>query len=332
MWKKGCNPGSAGDRGQDAAMHTARRHQVTAYAPHQTEQIAAYYHEHGYACVRGVFAPAEVAQVRAEAERIRARAAAHVRSFRAGNFTTVVDQGVVRAALWPALVSPVCDAIRTDARLLAILKPLIGDTLRSLTSQFHWKPPGSKVGVNFHTDRANRTPLAEYRDVSSSFVQTGLAVDPMVAENGPLLVVPGSHRRERVLIEERGNYGAGDAGRGIIAQAGYCEEDLLPLLAAPGDVVLWHPDTIHGSDLNRHATLDRCLFINGFIDARATYRGYWAWIHGKAVPAPGPWCPVPLREELPDVMAATAPAQRNVDFWSGDAVGALLATPPSAAD
>lgn len=316
-------------------MRTATRHQVIAYAPTQGTEIAAYYREHGYAVVRGVIPRAEIAEIHAEAERIRARALAHGSSFQAGNFCTVVDRGTVRAALWPALISPRCDAVRTDPRIHAIVRPLIGDTLRSLTSQFHWKPPGSVIGVNFHTDRANRTPLTEYREVGGSFVQTGLAIDPMVADNGPLLVVPGSHRRERVLIEGQGNYGHGNAGRGILAQAGYDDADLLPLLAEPGDLVLWHPDTIHGSDQNRHPTLDRCLFINGYIDARATYRGYWACINGQPVPAPGPWCPAPLRDSWEEALAKTAAPLRGNDFWSSVAAGStggLLAVAPSAAD
>lgn len=307
-------------------------HRVSAFAPDQGEAIRAYYLQHGYAVVRGVFPRAEIAAVQAEAERIRARALAYGASFNIGNFCTVVDRGALRAALWPALVSPAIDAVRTDPRLLALVRPIIGDTLRSLTSQFHWKPPGSALGVNFHTDRANRTPHAEYRDVGESFVQTGLAIDPMVSENGPLLVVPGSHRRTRVLIEDEGNYGNGDAKRGILARAGYAESDLLPLLAEPGDVVLWHPDTIHGSDLNRHPTLDRCLFINGYIDARATHRGYWAWIRGQGVPAPDPWCPVPLREDIATIMERTAPARRGDDFWSGRGAASLLAQAPPASD
>lgn len=313
-------------------MNPVSRRQSRDFTLNDLPLAAAYFQEHGYAVIRRVFAPDEVARLHAESERIRAQAAAYQRSFRSGNFITVVDNGIVRAALWPALISPICDAIRTDARMLAIVRPLIGSTLRSLTSQFHWKPPGSPVGVNFHTDRANRTPAPEYRDIDTSFVQTGLAVDPMVAENGPLLVVPGSHRRAQVLMDASGNYGTGDAGREIVTQGGYREEDLLPLLAAPGDVVLWHPDTIHGSDLNRHATLDRCLFINGFITARATHRGYWAWINGTPVPAPDPWCPTPLRDSIAETIAATAVDRRTADFWAGDTTGALLAQAPSASD
>ncbi len=315
-----------------SAMSIATASSVRRLAPHQVAGIAEQYREHGYAVVRGVLPAGDVAAIRAESERVRAQARAHGQSFRAGNFATVVDGGVVRAALWPALISAPCDAVRTDPRLLALVTPLIGDTLRSLTSQFHWKPPGSRVGVNFHTDRANRLPLAEYRDLGDSFVQTGLAIDPMVADNGPLLVVPGSHRRSRVLAEDQGNYGHGDAGRGILAQAGYGQDDLVPLLADPGDVVLWHPDTIHGSDLNRHATLDRCLFINGYIAARATARGYWACIGGRPVPAPDPWCPTLLRDSWEDAFAATAPARRGDDFWSLGATGGRVAVAPVASD
>ena len=54
---------------------------------------------------------------------------------------------------------------------------------------------------------------------------------------------------------------------------------------SPGDIAIWHVDTIHGSEMNQ-SQKDRCLYINGYVDARNCMRGHWAFIDGQGVPLP----------------------------------------------
>jgi len=123
---------------------------------------------------------------------------------------------------------------------------------------------------------------------AAGYIQTGLAVDPMTEENGCLLVVPGSHI-DPVPFDRKvkqTNFGSGAVSTDILSTVGYSENDLLPLRADPGDIALWHVDTIHGSDENHSDVFDRCLFINGYVDARNCMRGQWAFINGKSIPLP----------------------------------------------
>jgi len=277
-----------------------------AFTMDQLDLVAEHYRERGYAIVRGVFAADEIAVAHAATDRIKARAQAIGRPWRQGNAHTVVGDDpaigtTVRAAMWVSHLAPELEALRIDPRMLAICAPLIGTTLRQMTNQLHWKPPGSQVAINFHTDRVNRKPDGAFRHLGRSFVQSAIAIDPMTVDNGALLVIPGSHRAIEELIDTGGNYGSGDASRAILERRGYGEADLVAVHAAPGDVALWHPDTIHGSDVNRSQAMDRCIYINGYIDARATSRGQFAFIGGRPVPIPPLEVPVLLRHELDGV-------------------------------
>ena len=100
----------------------------------------------------------------------------------------------------------------------------------------------------------------------------------------------------------KGNFVAGDISRNYLTGEGFSEEDLLPIYGEPGDVVLWHVDTIHGSEMNQ-SSQDRCLYINGYVDARNCMRGHWAFINSQGVPLPPVDVPVLVhRDDIFDHM------------------------------
>ena len=55
----------------------------------------------------------------------------------------------------------------------------------------------------------------------------------------------------------------------------------------PGDVALWHLQTVHGSGPNRSAG-DRRLYINGYVAAENADRGAWTFRNGKPCPLGDP--------------------------------------------
>ncbi len=264
--------------------------------------IAECFHRDGWAVVRGVFTPTEIAAIHAATDRLRDWALAFGGNYRQGNLVTWIDQNdrdqLLRGMQWPAHREPVMESVRTDPRMLAIVAGIAGLDLRQIINQIHWKPPGLPFSVQWHTDRKNRTPAEAFRALESSYVQTAIAVDPMVADNGPLLVVQGSHRRPGCL-DDRGHNNFDRAGldRASIHALGFTDADIIAVACDPGDVILWHVDTIHGSDLNRHHQLDRCIYINGYVAARSTMRGHWAFIAGQPVPLPAIDVPVLIHRE-----------------------------------
>jgi len=264
----------------------------TTFTLDQAADAAACFHAHGYAVFKGVFTAGEIAAAKAATDRVKQRGYDVGRSFRHGNLVYWLrDEPNVGTNVigmqWPSYLEPCLEAMRRDPRLLQILRPLIGDNARQIINQLHWKTPGSTFSVNFHRDRENRRPPEAFRELAASYIQTGTCIDPMTEENGALLVIPDSHHNPTPFQRDTpANFGSGDVSDAILRTVGYSADDLRPIYAAPGDLVLWHVDTIHGSGPNHSASMDRCLYINGYVDARHCLRGHWAFIRGQSIPLP----------------------------------------------
>lgn len=245
------------------------------------------YRQHGYAIVRGVFSRGEVAEIARAFDRIWAEGLRHPKSYRHGNvFYRVAEDPaigrILRFMQWPAYFDPVLDAVRKDARLLALLAPLIGCDLKQIINQLHWKPPGAAGGeFGYHQDIRFRRPREAYRSPGENYVQTGLAIDAHDPDNGAMVMYPGSHRLGELAL---------DGGRVMhralddadLVRAGLDPQDARVLEMQPGDVALWHLMTVHGSGPNRSRT-DRRLYINGYVRGTACDRGEWTFREGRPV-------------------------------------------------
>jgi len=268
-----------------------RKTSLSTFTLNEPEAIAECFHEHGYAVVKNVFNADDVAALKCAADRAKQRGLKIGRSFRHGNQGYWINDDSrigtnVIGMQWPSYDEAVLELHRRDPRMLTILEPMIGRNIRQIVNQLHWKTPGSTFAVSFHRDRINRRPAEAYRSLATSYVQTATVIDPMTAENGALLLVPGSHlRKPRSEHPGIGNFVSGNVSREYLVDEGFCDADLLPIHADPGDVALWHVDTIHGSEMNQ-SNQDRCLYINGYVDARNCMRGHWAFIEGQGIPLP----------------------------------------------
>ena len=225
----------------------------------------------GYAVLRGVFTPDEVTVMAAAFDRIRARALAGGRSWRDRNIYFCVDQDsetgpVLRYTQWTAWLEPDLERVRRDPRLLEILAPLIGRDLKQIINQLHWKPPGARAEFGFHQDSRSRRPRAAFRDLASSYVQTGIAVDPQREENGALVVCPGSHRLGELPFDPARPSMHEALDTADLARLGVDPEHTVTLELDPGDVAIWHVHTLHGSGPNTSA-IDRRFYINGYVTA-----------------------------------------------------------------
>lgn len=254
------------------------------WAVEGTADLVSTYREQGYAVVRGLFTPAEIAAIGEAVDEAEAAAAAHGRSFRHGNLHYRLVDGKVRMAQWPSWAHPALDAVRLDTRFARLLGPLIGSDLKQIINQLHWKPPGGGTGGDFawHQDSRFRKPAEAFRDLGTSYVQTGLAIDPHEPRSGGLRFVPGSHRRGPVAMgmdDVMGNAMSDDALRA----AGFDPASVVDVKLAPGDVALWNPYLVHASGANG-STHQRRFYINGYVRAEACDRGEWAFRRGRPVP------------------------------------------------
>jgi ectoine hydroxylase-related dioxygenase (phytanoyl-CoA dioxygenase family) len=265
----------------------------------------AQYERDGYAVVRAVFTPAEVAAMKARFDAWRtSMLEKHHATFVCGNHRVWLTEGgaggagatkrVLRGIQWPSYTDPTLDAFRTDARLFAIASALIGADIKQIINQCHWKQPGSTTSWRLHQDVRARKPDAAYRELWSSFINTGIALERFDEETGAFAVLPGSHaaRRDLGLEAIAEAMGLDDGGRTptreeeveLLRRAGQQHAQLRTLALAPGDVGVWHPFAIHGGGVNTSADCHRSFYINGYVTAQNCDRGHVAWLGG--VPQP----------------------------------------------
>jgi ectoine hydroxylase-related dioxygenase (phytanoyl-CoA dioxygenase family) len=193
----------------------------------------------------------------------------------------------VLQAHWYAWVSPLFERMRRDPRVLAVMEPLLGRDIKQVAQQLHWKPPGtaSRNGYRFHQDMRFRERKDVFRDLTGSYINTGLAIDRATVENGCLQVFPGSHKL--------GYLGLSDDGSGTIMKGLTQDEELraagldparrVHLEMEPGDMALWGLLMVHGSSQNDSAN-DRAFAIQSYVRADTSERGEWAFRDGVSTP------------------------------------------------
>jgi ectoine hydroxylase-related dioxygenase (phytanoyl-CoA dioxygenase family) len=251
------------------------------------------FREQGYAVVKGVFSGEEVAGLRDAFDRIRAQGERFGASFRHGNVLFAFGRDpalgpVLRMAQWPAYFDAALDAMRVDLRLFEIVRPLLGDDVKQIINQLHWKPPGAaQAEFGYHQDIRFRRPREAYRNPERSYVQTGIAVDPHFDGNGAMTLLPGSHRAGEIAFPAGGRVMDTAKSDDALVQAGLDPARGVDLALDPGDVALWGLFMVHGSGPNRSG-VDRRFYLNGYVRAEDCDRGEWAWRGGRPCPLGAP--------------------------------------------
>lgn len=252
-------------------------------------RLCADYARDGYAVVRGLFSAPEVAGIAAAFDRVQARGLARGRSWRHGNVLYRLGDDpnlgrILRMVQWPSWEEAELDAARLDARFAAVLAPLLGGDLKQIINQMHWKPPGAvRVEFAYHQDSRFRRPASAFRNLATSYIQTGLAIDPHTKQSGAMRVIPGSHLKGDLALGGDGPILQQSMQDEALKAAGLDPADVVDLELAPGDLALWSPYLVHGSGANI-SRQDRRLYINGYVRAADCDRGEWAFRDGVAVP------------------------------------------------
>jgi ectoine hydroxylase-related dioxygenase (phytanoyl-CoA dioxygenase family) len=251
------------------------------------EQVDEFY-ERGFVLVPGVFASAEIEEMRAAFERLRKMASRLGESGMHRGSQFVLEHGAegcghpsmrIHRIVWCGAAEPLLSRYGMDRRLLAMASQILGSSeMNQLINQVHFKEPGDGVEFPWHQDSTHRRFGQEsWRDMNGrgSYVQTVTAIDAMTEDNGPLHLIPGSCRLGHVAADAEGRLpSALDAGSAVVATM---EE---------GSVLLFGPYTFHSSPPNRSAR-PRRIFINGFAYPGANSRTYPGEGAGRLVRVPG---------------------------------------------
>ena len=153
------------------------------------EEIARYQRD-GFIVVEDVLSPAEISDLR----RVTDALVENARTVTA--HTSVYDLEPshtpaaprVRRIKKPHLVDPVFDRTMRHPRIVAILRDLLGPAVRWDESKLNMKSPGYGAAVEWHQD------WAFYPQTNDDLCAVGVMMDDCAVENGPLLIIPGSHK------------------------------------------------------------------------------------------------------------------------------------------
>ncbi len=222
----------------------------------------------GYALLRGAFGPDEVAAV-LRALTTALSAGADGPAIRGLEGAVYASRNVL--ALWP-------DAgdVWRRAPLGELLHAVLGPACGLVRALFFDKPPGQSWALPWHKDltiavRDNRLPSAQFgkpttkagiphvevpRSVLEGMLTARIHLDEITDENGPLKVLPGSHRTGKELV---------------------LDGEPRTVLSAAGDVLLMRPLLAHASGRSHPTTARHRRILHLELAASPALPDGYAW-------------------------------------------------------
>ena len=138
---------------------------------------------------------------------------------------------------------PVFWDLNLNSQLADAAVDVLGPDVTYRDSMINVKPPGERGAVSWHQD------FAFYPHTNTGTIQVLTALYDIPPEQGPLCVIPGTHKAG--LFE---HYDDHDAWTGEIRAEDFDtldKDSMVELECNAGDAILLHPLTVHGSEPNR---------------------------------------------------------------------------------
>lgn len=218
------------------------------------------YNRVGAIVVPDVLTAAEVAELRAVTEGFVARSAAlttHDAVYDLEDSHTPA-QPRVRRIKAPHLHHPAYERLMRNPAIIACLQSLWGPDIRFDTSKLNMKSAGFGAAVEWHQD------WAFYPHTNDDLAAVGVMMDDMELSNGPLLIVPGSHRGPVFDHHFEGRFcGAMDPTK---RELDY--DAAVPLTGKAGSISIHHVRAAHASAPNT-SNRERRFFLMQFRAADA---------------------------------------------------------------
>jgi phytanoyl-CoA hydroxylase len=159
----------------------------------------------------------------------------------------------VRRIKSPFLHSDFFKAFTADPIVMDLLEPLMPSGIRLHNAKINMKSAGVGEAIEWHQD------WGFYPHTNDDVLAVGIYLDDCTEENGPMLVVPGSHKGPTYNHHANGYFcGAIDPDelRDEIPKA-------VPLTGPAGTLTIHHARLLHGSAFNR-SSKPRRFFIQSY--------------------------------------------------------------------
>lgn len=154
------------------------------------------------------------------------------------------EGGTVRLSLWNHPTDTLYGAIARSRSMVGIIEQLLGDEAYHYHSKMVMKDARIGGAWAWHQDYGYWYQNGVLRaDLCSAFI----AIDPCTRENGCLQVIRGSHHLGRLDHQVTGAQAGIDPER---LEAIEARLETVHVVMNPGDLLLFHPNTLHRSDQN----------------------------------------------------------------------------------
>ncbi len=203
-----------------------------------TDRSTDFYEENGYVVVQDVLSVHELETVRRITDEFEGRARLATESddvFDIGEGHTP-ENPRLRRIKSPHKQHPVYRDLLAHPRILEVITRLITPNIRLYGTKLNTKPAGHGEAVEWHQD------WAYYPHTNDDVLNVGIMLDEVDDRNGPLLVVPGSHRGPVFDHHREGHFcGAIDPANGIELSRAEA------LTGKAGSISVHHARAIHAS-------------------------------------------------------------------------------------
>jgi phytanoyl-CoA hydroxylase len=219
------------------------------------------YEQAGAIVVDGVLSQDELAELRSEIARLvelSRGVTSHDDLFDLED-THSPTQPRLRRIKLPHLHSTAFARIVDHPGIVAVLRALLGPNVRFDLAKLNMKSAAFGAAVEWHQD------WAFYPHTNDDLAAVGVMIDDMALSNGPLMVIPGSHKGPVFDHHENGRFcGAMDPAK---AEVDY--GSAVPLTGPAGSISVHHVRLVHGSAVNTSRRDRRLLLLQ--------YRAADAW-------------------------------------------------------
>lgn len=157
----------------------------------------------------------------------------------------------VRRIKTPHLFFPVFEDLARDPDITDPVADLIGENIRLYGGKINIKAAGYGAPVEWHQD------WAFYPHTNDDVLTVGIFLDDMDADNGPLCVMPGSHKGPIFNHHSNGAF----CGALDLNESRLNFEQAVPMTGRAGDMLIFHARAIHGSEGNRSNRQRRLLIF-----------------------------------------------------------------------
>ncbi|KRS19018.1 phytanoyl-CoA dioxygenase family protein [Roseovarius indicus] len=287
----------------------------------------AFYAENGYLMIENAVTPDQLDRLRA----ITARLIDASRTVSESNDVYDLDKGhgpdsprLTRIKI-PHKQDPYFWEVLRHSTMTQVLNDLLGPDTTILTSKLNTKAPGGGRAVEWHQD------WAFYPHTNDDLLAFGLMLEDVDEANGPLMVIPGTHRGPVLDHTSNGVF----AGAINPDDPAFDREKIVTLTGKAGSMTVHHARLLHGSAPNRSDRARMILFYecasadawpilgsNSYFHALGQ-RKFWDDLQDRTIT--GTPCLTPRLEQVPVTMPLPPAPDTGSIFRTQESAGARSA-------